>query len=131
LGCNITQKGGVYLVTTERRLAILRLLCRRRYETIKNIAAEFNISESTARRDIQALSRDAPIYTQTGRYGGGVYVTDNYTMDRMYFNDCEIKVLEKVIDSIENQEKCVLNPSEYTIIKKLLKEYTKPCLHIT
>lgn len=117
--------------TAERRLAILRLLCRRRHETIKNIAAEFEISESTARRDIQALSRDAPIYTQTGRYGGGVYVTETYTMDRMYFSDSEIEVLEKIIDCIENDKKCVLMASEYTIVKKLLKEYTKPSLHNT
>ncbi len=117
--------------TAERRLAILRLLCRRRHETIKNIAAEFDISESTARRDIQALSRDAPIYTQTGRYGGGVYVTENYTMDRMYFSDCEIKVLEKIIDCIENNEKCILMASEYTIIKKMLRDYTKPGSHVT
>ena len=117
--------------TSERRLAILRLLCRRRHETIKNIAAEFGISESTARRDIEALSRGAPIYTQTGRYGGGVYVTDNYTMDKMYFEEYEVKVLEKIIDCIENNEKCTLKASEYTIFKKLLKEHTKPKHQIT
>ena len=41
----------------------------------------------------------------------------------MYFSDSEIEVLEKIIDCIENDKKCVLMASEYTIVKKLLKDY--------
>lgn len=64
--------------TAERRHAILRVLCRRRHETLANLAAEFGVSERTIRRDIEILSLTEPLYTQPGRYGGGVYVTDGY-----------------------------------------------------
>ena len=33
--------------TDERREKLLRLLCRRRHETIKNLASEFGVSERT------------------------------------------------------------------------------------
>ncbi len=39
----------------ERRAEILKILCRRRYETISVLAAEFNVSERTIRRDIESL----------------------------------------------------------------------------
>ena len=41
----------------ERRYEIIKLLCRRRYETIRNLAAEFGVSVRTIQRDIEALSR--------------------------------------------------------------------------
>ena len=44
------------LATTERRQALLRLLCERRYETIDNLAFEFSVNRRTIRRDIELLS---------------------------------------------------------------------------
>ena len=41
------------LKAAERRAEILKILCRRRYETISVLAAEFNVSERTIRRDIK------------------------------------------------------------------------------
>ena len=67
------------LKAAERRAEILKILCRRRYETISVLAAEFNDSERTIRRDIESLSLTAPLYTKTGRYEGGVYILDDYT----------------------------------------------------
>ena len=63
----------------ERRQEILKILCRRRHETVANLAFELCVSERTIRRDIETLSLSEPIYTQTGRYGGGVYITGNGT----------------------------------------------------
>ena len=62
--------------TTERRIAIMRILCRRRHETISNLAQEFGVSARTILRDIEMLSLSEPIYTQCGRYGR-VYVMNN------------------------------------------------------
>ena len=64
--------------SAERRNEILRRLCIRKHDTVANLAFEFQVSERTIRRDIEALSLEAPIYTQTGRYGGGVYILDDY-----------------------------------------------------
>ena len=63
-----------------RRYNILIVLCRRRYEKTKNLAYEFGVSERTVRRDIDVISLSAPIYTKSGRYGGGIYVTGNYNI---------------------------------------------------
>ena len=52
--------------TAERRYEIMKILCRRRYETIRNLASEFGVSMRTVQRDIEALSRTEPIYTQLG-----------------------------------------------------------------
>lgn len=112
--------------TSERRTAILRLLCRRRHETIKNLAFEFDVSERTIRRDIEVLSYREPIYTQPGKYGGGVYVTDNYHMDRMYFRETERNVLYKLLDCIENKKQCDLTEEETVIFKRIIEDYTKP-----
>lgn len=68
--------------TVERRSEIIRLLSRRRHEKIENLAFEFGVSEKTIRRDIEALSLSAPIYTQAGRYGGGVYMMDGYSVNK-------------------------------------------------
>ena len=112
--------------TYERRAAILRLLCKRRHETIKNLAFEFDVSERTIRRDIEALSYREPIYTQPGKYGGGVYVTDNYHMDRMYFRETERNVLYKLLDCVENKKRCDLTEEETVIFKRIIENYTKP-----
>ncbi|MBE5922691.1 MAG: DeoR family transcriptional regulator [Lachnospiraceae bacterium] len=64
--------------TAERRNEILRILCRRRHETIDNLASEFGVSYRTIRRDIEILSLTEPIITRYGRYAGGVYIMDGY-----------------------------------------------------
>lgn len=110
----------------ERRHMILRILCRRRYETISNLAKELEVSERTIRRDIDALSLTEPIYTQPGRYGGGVYVTDSFVMDRMYFKNHEIEILTKILQYIQTNMVSWLTDEEVAILKTLIKEYTKP-----
>jgi len=81
--------------TAERRCEIMKVLCRRRHETIYNLACEFGVSTRTIQRDIEILSATEPIYTQSGRYCGGVYVVDGYSVDRMYMDNAEIDVLKK------------------------------------
>ena len=68
--------------TAERRTEIMRVLCRRRHEKISNLAEEFGVSTRTILRDIEVLSIKEPIYTQCGRYGGGVYVTGDYLKEK-------------------------------------------------
>lgn len=111
---------------TERRAEIMKLLCRRRHETIPNIAKEFGVSPRTVRRDIEALSLREPIYTLPGKISGGVYVVDGYRMDKMYIEEAEMKVLHKVLDYVQSHSSQVLSDDEITLLKKLIKDYTKP-----
>ena len=112
--------------TAERRAAIIKILCRRRHETMMNLALEFGVSERTIRRDIEVLSLTEPIYTQSGRYGGGVYVVENYSIDRMYVSDEESEVLRKLCIIAENRQKCDLSEHELTLLQGVVTQYCKP-----
>lgn len=112
--------------TAERRTAILKTLCRRGHDTVQNLAAEFGVSERTIRRDIEVLSYTEPIYTQPGRYGGGVYVVAGYSIDRMYMSEEEVSILRKFCDAAENHIVCIITPHELQVAKKVILIYTKP-----
>lgn len=110
---------------SERRLELLEVLCSRRYDTIANLAMEFDVSERTIRRDVASLSLNEPIYTQTGRYGGGVYVMDNYYFGRVYLNDDEIKLLEKIAEVLETKKIDISN-SDLLMLKRIISKRKKP-----
>ena len=112
--------------TAERRSKLLRVLCRRRHDTMTNLANEFGVSVRTIIRDIDALSETEPIYTQCGRYGGGVYVVEGYTMDRMYMTDQELSVLHKLASMSQSKSICELEEDEFHLINMIIMQYTKP-----
>ena len=60
------------MTPSERREAILKVLCQRRQDKIDNLAFEFGVSVRTIKNDIEELSLAYPIETVRGRYGGGV-----------------------------------------------------------
>lgn len=66
------------MTPSERREAILKVLCQRRQDKIDNLAFEFGVSVRTIKNDIEELSLAYPIETVRGRYGGGVKVADGY-----------------------------------------------------
>lgn len=111
--------------TAERRHEIMKILCRRRYETIRNLASELGVSMRTIRRDIETLSRTEPIYTQFGRYGGGVYVVENYAIDRMYMEEQELHILQKLYIAADKQ-RSLLTDDEKRLLKSLILQYSKP-----
>lgn len=111
--------------TAERRNEILRILCRRRHETIENLASELAVSKRTIRRDIDVLSMTYPIYTQTGKYNGGVYVMDGFFLERMYMNDTELNVLKKIY-IISQNDTSLLTKQELSILNSIISTYSKP-----
>ncbi len=110
---------------SQRRYVILKKLCRRRYDTVQNLATELNVSPRTIERDIDILSATEPVYTLCGRYNGGVYVVDDYSMDRMYMNDTEIHVLQKLY-TIVNNSTDLLTYTELKVLESIIAQYTKP-----
>ena len=110
--------------TDERREKLLRLLCRRRHETIKNLASEFGVSERTIRRDVEVLSLTKPLDTQAGRYGGGVYIMDGYSMDRMYMKAEELAVLQK-LSRIVKEKDSLLTEEEKRILDSIILDYSE------
>ena len=111
--------------TAERRTEIMRILCRRRHETISNLAETFGVSRRTIQRDVEILSMTQPIYTQSGRYDGGVYVLDDYSIDRMYMKEEELDVLRKLYIAADEQSS-LLSEDEKSLLSSLISQYSKP-----
>ena len=64
----------------DRLVAILLLLQRRGRITTRQVAEELEISQRTARRDLEALGvAGLPVYSQPGRYGGWQLAGDGKT----------------------------------------------------
>lgn len=111
--------------TSERRCEIMKILCRRRHETISNLASEFGVSERTIQRDIKALMSTEPIYTQQGKYGGGVYVVEGYSINRMYMNDAEIDLLQKLYIAADSTPS-LITIQEKDLLRYIISQYSKP-----
>ena len=107
----------------ERREKIMRILHSRRYETIQNLANECNVSTRTMLRDISKMLRSEPIYTQPGRYGGGVYIVkgSNYTF--LYLKDEEIQLLKRILEMINSSG---TSDPDVMLLEELIKKYTRP-----
>lgn len=108
----------------ERRKEILYALYRRKYEKISNLAKEFGVSERTISRDIEVLSLTEPIYTQCGRFGGGVYINIDYKMEKMYMSSEELAILIKLKSLAKIQSS--LTPEESETLENIISQYTKP-----
>lgn len=112
--------------TTERQFRLLNVLSRRRHDTVGNLAAEFGVSERTIRRDIDVLSTIAPIYTQSGRYFGGVYMIDGYYTNRVYLTAEQERVLKYIVECIKLNKRPILTNSETDSISEVIKTYSLP-----
>ena len=102
---------------TERRQAILEFLCEVRKTTMANIQFEFNISRSTARRDIFELSLSYPVIAQAGN-DGGVYVSEEYFLGKMYLSREQQMLLESLKSTASNEQRAILD----SIIRKFGKK---------
>ena len=107
--------------TAERRYEIMKLLCRRRHETIRNLASECGVSMRTIQRDIESLSRTEPIFTQTGKYCGRVFVVEGFSIDRMYMKDAKLDILQKLHIAADEQG-YLLTDDEKGLLRSLISQ---------
>ena len=114
------------MTVDERRRKIIKILCLRGHETITNLADELGVSERTILRDICALSDKEPIYTQTGRYSGGVYIMPEYYPSSFYFKETELKLLSRVVIILESYIEDERIVEVLIPLKELIATYTKP-----
>ena len=100
--------------TSERRIEIIKYLCRKRHVTVSN----------TIHRDIDYLSGTMmiPIYCQSGKYEGGVYIDNDYRWDKMYMTLEQISLLIKVKEMVTDK----LSEKENMILRQLIQLYSIP-----
>ena len=109
--------------TAERRLEILKYLCRVRKSTMPKLAELFGVSVRTIQRDILEIEATfhIPLDVRCGKYDGGVYITGNYSFDRAYMHNDELYLLSKVQALVSEN----LSESENALLSKIIKTYTK------
>lgn len=102
--------------TSERRMSILEYLCEKRFETIENLAFEFEVSRSTIKRDIEILSISYPLYTKSG-IGGGVSVLDDFRLGKKYLSDEQSELLERLLKE--------LNGTDVKVMQSIITQFKK------
>ncbi|MEK4669646.1 helix-turn-helix transcriptional regulator [Niallia sp. FSL R7-0271] len=103
----------------ERINTVMRYINNRAHFTISEIMQEFNISRSTATRDIKEIeSMGMPLVAEVGR-DGGYYVMNNSVLPNVHFTDSEIKALFIAFMATRNQQLPYLK-SRQSLAEKLL-----------
>ena len=109
--------------TAERRLEILKFLCRVRSAKMPQLAELFGVSVRTIQRDIFEIEATfhAPLNVKYGKYDGGVYVIGDYTFDRIYMCEEELLLFKKIQALVREQ----LSDEENYMLSQTIKNYTK------
>ncbi|WP_211749348.1 HTH domain-containing protein [Paenibacillus sp. Marseille-Q4541] len=103
----------------ERINIIMRYINNRAHFTISEIMREFNISRSTAIRDIREIeAMGMPLVAEVGR-DGGYFVMSNSVLPTVRFTDNEIKALFIAFMATRNQQLPYLK-SRQSLAEKLL-----------
>ena len=103
----------------ERINTIMRYINNRSYFTISEIMREFNISRSTAIRDIREIeAMGMPLEAEVGR-DGGYSVMNNSVLPSIHFTDNEVKALFIAFMATRNQQLPYLK-SRQSLAEKLL-----------
>lgn len=103
----------------ERINTIMRYINNRAHFTISEIMQEFNISRSTAIRDIREIeSMGMPLVAEVGR-DGGYFVMQNSALPDVRFTDNEVKALFIAFMATRNQQLPYLK-SRHSLAEKLL-----------
>lgn len=71
---------------------------------MKNLASEFGVSLRTIRYDIETLSLYYPLTTMQGRYGGGVYILDNYRLRNRHLSSKQQDLLERLASTLIGED---------------------------
>src|SRR3954470_2173129 len=103
----------------ERINTIMRYINNRAHFTISEIMREFNISRSTAIRDIREIeAMGMPLVAEVGR-DGGYFVMNNSVLPTVRFTDNEVKALFIAFMATRNQQLPYLK-SRQSLAEKLL-----------
>ena len=109
--------------TDERRLEILKYLCRYRRATMPQLAEMYGVSVRTIQRDIFEIEATfrVPLDVRCGKYDGGVFVRGDYRFDRAYMHPDELCLLAKVQQLVKPQ----LSDKENALLSRIINTYTK------
>lgn len=102
------------MTASERRNAILEVLCLRKHETRENLAFEFGVSKRTIEYDILTLSLEYPIYTTQGN-GGGIHVVEDFRLGKSCLKNEQQELLERLLPKLSGKDA--------EVMKSILKSF--------
>lgn len=104
------------MTASQRRKAIIDLLCMRKFETRENLAFEFGVSLRTIDYDILALTTEYPIYTTQGN-GGGIHIDKEYKSYKDYLSSEQSELLHRLLPTLKGKDaeimKSILSSFDY------------------
>lgn len=103
----------------DRRFRMLEWLTSRRKVTIGELMNKFEASRSTIERDIDALTRYVPIFTQRGKFGG-VYLPDNYHGYQRFLNSEQETLLRELLFRFSGKQALT--------IESILSDFARPAV---
>lgn len=115
------------LRATERRHALLELICERRQEKMNTLAFELGVCVKTIYRDVQELSISYPIYTIAGSHDGGVFVADDYYLGKQYLSTEQQEVLVSLLEKCDKKEQKTIQSILNRFGKKNIDGGNKKC----
>lgn len=101
----------------DRRQQIMEVLSDRRHDTVDNLAAEFGVSRSTIKRDLEVIGCSAPIYTVKGG-AGGVRAMDGWYIGRRYLHQEQEALLTNLMPGLQ--------PEQQKIMQSILDAFAMP-----
>ena len=110
----------------KRRRKIEERICVRRYDTVANLAKEYKVSKRTILRDIVILTERIPIYTKSGRYGGGVYIDQQYHPRQIYFQREESELMHRILVCLEKRSFVPLGERDISALRRMLAIHENP-----
>ena len=102
----------------ERRLEMLFLIYKIRKTSVPALADYFSVSRNTAYRDIECLSRYAPIYTRNGMYGGVFILNGSQNNLRLHLSMDEENLIRRLAESAY--------PRDARLLRNILHKYSMP-----
>ena len=114
------------LNTTERRLKLIEILSIRRYEKTVNLAFELGVSTKTIQRDLLEINELIPIRCKAGRYDGGIYVLESFSMCQIFLKREEIHLLIKIKEYILKHPSDSFTQTDIVRMETMIKKYKNP-----
>ena len=103
----VLAEGGDKVRANERRQAIWHTLCRCRHITVAELAAEYQTSSATIRRDIAVLSMSYPIVTLRGN-GGGIKLAEWYEPGMLQMTPAQMDLLLRVSKTLSGKDASIM-----------------------
>ena len=103
----------------ERKKKISKIIYLKGHVRIKDLSDFLCVSERTIERDIIELSNENfPLYTQTGRYNGGIYLMKREICGTLFAK--ELDLLKKIEKAIEEKRVIILTSEEESYLKMMI-----------